>query len=111
NQMTCGEGGAELADQHLDDLVRYISLLGVPARRNHADTEGPALFEAAGCDSCHRPSLRTSPYHPLAELRDQTIHPYTDLLLHDMGEGLADNLGEALASGAAFVHTMGETKP
>ncbi|MGH7991795.1 MAG: di-heme oxidoredictase family protein, partial [Limisphaerales bacterium] len=41
----------------------------------------------------------TSPYAPIAELRSQTIHPYTDLLLHDMGPGLADNMGEGNASG------------
>lgn len=102
NQMTCGEGGAELEDTHLDDLVKYISLLGVGARRDYADTAGPALFEAAGCDSCHRPTMTTSQFHPLAELRNQVIHPYTDLLLHDMGEGLADNLGEGVATGAEW---------
>jgi CxxC motif-containing protein (DUF1111 family) len=46
--------------------------------------------------------LKTSPFHPLAELRNQIIHPYTDLLLHDMGPGLADNLGEGQASGAEW---------
>lgn len=102
NQMTCGDGGAELEDTHLDDLVKYISLLGVGARRDYADTAGPALFAAAGCDSCHRPTMTTSQFHPLAELRNQVIHPYTDLLLHDMGEGLADNLGEGVATGAEW---------
>jgi CxxC motif-containing protein (DUF1111 family) len=43
-----------------------------------------------------------SAYHPMAELRNQTIHPYTDLLLHDMGSGLADNMGEASASGSEW---------
>jgi CxxC motif-containing protein (DUF1111 family) len=38
----------------------------------------------------------------MAELRNQTIHPYTDLLLHDMGPGLADNLGEGNASGSQW---------
>ena len=46
--------------------------------------------------------MTTSPHHPLAELRSQTIHAYTDLLLHDMGEGLADNHGEGIASGAEW---------
>ena len=44
-------------------------------------------------------TIQTSVHHPFAEVRDQTIHPYTDLLLHDMGDGLADNLGEGEASG------------
>ena len=51
---------------------------------------GAALFVAFGCAGCHRPSLATGQTHPLAELRGQPIHPYTDLLLHDMGPELAD---------------------
>jgi CxxC motif-containing protein (DUF1111 family) len=46
--------------------------------------------------------MQTSAYTPLTELRDQTIRPYTDLLLHDMGPGLADNLGEGVAGGAEW---------
>ena len=46
--------------------------------------------------------MTTGPYHPLAELRNQSIQPYTDLLLHDMGAGLADNLGEHTASGSEW---------
>jgi len=51
---------------------------------------------------CHTPTLQTSSYHPVAELRNQTIHPYTDLLLHDLGPGLTDSLGEAGASGSQW---------
>lgn len=97
-QTDCGNtDGAELSDEHLDDLVRYVSLLGIRPRRSHDDPtvmEGEALFDELGCASCHRPTYETSPYHPLSELRSQTIHPYTDLLLHDMGDGLADTLLE-----------------
>jgi CxxC motif-containing protein (DUF1111 family) len=91
-----------LADTDFDALVKYNSLLGVPARRDYADTAGEAVFQRIGCEGCHRASMTTSPHHPLAELRSQTIHAYTDLLLHDMGEGLADNLGEGTASGAEW---------
>jgi CxxC motif-containing protein (DUF1111 family) len=101
-QTGCGPAGQELADADFDALVRYNSLLGVPARRDHADTAGQAVFQRIGCESCHRATMITSPHHPLAELRSQTIHPYSDLLLHDMGEGLADNLGEGGASGAEW---------
>ena len=52
-----------------------------------------------GCASCHTPEHRTGAFHPFGELRQQTIYPYTDLLLHDMGEGLASSLGEEEASG------------
>ena len=49
--------------------------------------------------SCHRSNFTTSGYHPHAELRGQSIAPYSDFLLHDMGDGLADTLGEGVASG------------
>ena len=101
-QTNCGNSGAEIADQHVDDLVKYVSLLGVGARRNYNNQTGEALFQSIGCAGCHRPSVVTSNYHPLAELRGQTIYPYTDLLLHDMGPGLADNLAEGSASGSEW---------
>ncbi|WP_281557066.1 di-heme oxidoredictase family protein [Thalassomonas sp. RHCl1] len=94
-----------LADEHLDNLVKYISLLGVRSQRDYNDSEvlrGKQLFNSSGCNSCHIESFQTSEFHPLAELRNQTIYPYTDMLLHDMGPGLADNLGEGLASGAEW---------
>jgi CxxC motif-containing protein (DUF1111 family) len=105
-QQGCGNAqGAELAESHFDDLVKYVQLLGVRARRNLSDPEaqrGETLFGQLGCAGCHVTEMKTSKFHPLAELRDQTIHPYSDLLLHDMGPGLADNLGEGQASGAEW---------
>ncbi|WOH37063.1 di-heme oxidoredictase family protein [Thalassotalea fonticola] len=101
----CGVNTVELADQHLDNLVKYIALLGVRAQRDLDDTQvqnGQALFSNIGCNDCHVETLTTTEHHPLTELVGQTIHPYTDLLLHDMGEGLADNLGEGLATGAEW---------
>lgn len=102
-QADCDTNGAELGDAHFADLTAYVSLLGVGARRDLGDPvalEGEALFTGAGCARCHVETFRTSPYHPHAEVRDQTIHPYTDLLLHDMGPGLASSLveGDALGS-------------
>ncbi|MEM7155263.1 MAG: di-heme oxidoredictase family protein [Myxococcota bacterium] len=105
-QTGCGNAqGPELADEHLDELVKYVALLGVRARRSIDDPQalaGEQLFSELGCGDCHRADIITSPYHPFAELRSQVIHPYTDLLLHDMGEGLADDLWEGLASGAEW---------
>lgn len=101
-QTQCGAAGQELSDADFDKLVKYNSLLGVPARRDYATTAGESAFSQMGCTGCHRPAMTTSAYHPLAELRSQTIHAYTDLLLHDMGEGLADNHGEGTASGAEW---------
>ena len=98
-------GKPELANKELTQLTRYIATLGVSARRNLQDQEalsGENLFIKTGCAKCHTTRFTTSPYHPFAELRNQTIHPYTDLLLHDMGPGLADNLAEQGASGAEW---------
>ena len=101
-QTNCGNPDSEISDEHVDNLVKYVSLLGVGARRDYNDQTGESLFEEIGCAGCHRPSVVTSNNHPLAELRGQTIYPYTDLLLHDMGPGLADSLGEGSASGSEW---------
>lgn len=110
-KLDCGSGqtdcqtGTELSNTDLDFMVRYIATLGVPARRNLDDSQalrGEVVFNESGCNACHKDTLKTSAYAPLAEVRGQTIHPYTDLLLHDMGPGLADNLGEGEAAGAEW---------
>jgi CxxC motif-containing protein (DUF1111 family) len=95
----------ELSASDLDLMTRYVALLGVGARRDLSDAQalqGEQLFATAQCVRCHTPTLTTSPYHPMTELRNQIIHPYTDLLLHDMGPGLADNMGEDNASGSEW---------
>jgi CxxC motif-containing protein (DUF1111 family) len=95
----------ELSASDLDQMTRYVSLLGVAARRDLTNTEalhGEQLFTSANCAKCHIPTLTTSPFHPMTELRNQTIHPFTDLLLHDMGPGLADNMGELDATGSEW---------
>lgn len=95
----------EVDSGELDQMNRYIALLGVAARRELDDpvvARGKELFTSASCISCHAPSMTTGPYHPLGELRNQTIRPYTDLLLHDMGTGLADNMDEDGASAAEW---------
>lgn len=97
-QSDCSPPGSELDDEYLNKLSAYVSLLGVGARRNLDDPvtlQGEGLFNSAGCNACHSDTFQTSVFHPHAELRDQTIHPYTDLLLHDMGPGLADTLVDA----------------
>jgi CxxC motif-containing protein (DUF1111 family) len=104
-QANCGPSGAVLSEEYLNALTTYISLLGVRAQRDSANPvvkEGERLFNKVGCADCHTPTFTTSPYHPHAELRNQVIHPYTDLLLHQMGSRLADNLGENEASGGEW---------
>jgi CxxC motif-containing protein (DUF1111 family) len=101
-QTDCGETGVELGDNEVNKLVKYLSLLGVGARRDYDNQVGETLFTDAGCAQCHRPTMTTNEFHPLEELRNQTIYPYTDMLLHDMGPGLADNLAQGSASGAEW---------
>ena len=88
---------AEIDATELDQMNRYVVTLGVSARRDLEDVTalaGEQYFNTMGCVKCHTPTITTGQYHPISELRNQTIHPYTDLLLHDMGAGLADNMGE-----------------
>jgi len=95
-------GTPEVSDEFLDKLTFYTQTLAVPARRTAADAavrRGEALLTALGCAVCHRPTLMTGPHPTVPLLSNQTIHPFTDLLLHDMGEGLADGRPDFLASG------------
>lgn len=107
-QTACAEaleGGApEVDDEILERIALYSALLAVPARAAWDDPEvllGKARFKAAGCDGCHVARHQTGD-HALAELRDQSIWPYTDLLLHDMGEGLSDGRPVFSASGTEW---------
>ena len=96
---------AEVTAQELDRMARYTALLGVGARRNLIDPaalRGEQLFGSAGCAACHVPQLVTGGGHPFAELRNQTIRPFTDLLLHDMGPGLADPMRDGNANGSEW---------
>ena len=63
--------------------------------------EGSQLFEDFGCTACHTPTLTTGE-SDIAALADQEIHPYTDLLLHDMGPGLADGRPDFAATGSEW---------
>ena len=85
-------GQPELDDAKLERVTFYTRTLAVPARRDVGDPDtdaGAQLFDELGCSSCHRPELHTGEAE-VAATSNQTIRPYTDLLLHDMGAGLAD---------------------
>ncbi|MDQ3059988.1 MAG: thiol oxidoreductase [Pseudomonadota bacterium] len=101
--------GPEIDDKTFADVVFYQATLAPAARRDPQDAQvvqGQKLFAQAQCALCHRPSYVTPastderfPRLTSAALQGQTIWPYTDLLLHDMGEGLADGRPDFLASG------------
>lgn len=87
-------GKAELVDDDLNRLVTYMRLVSVPGQRNITDPKvvaGEQVFKTVGCSNCHVTDVVTGANHPFAELRNQDIKPYSDLLLHDMGPDLADN--------------------
>jgi CxxC motif-containing protein (DUF1111 family) len=92
----------ELADSILNFTTFYVRTLAVPARRSVNDPDvqaGSIIFNQINCAGCHRPTIMTGPDFNLPQLSGQRIHPYTDLLLHDMGDGLADNRPDYLATG------------
>ncbi len=96
----------EIDDKTLADVVFYQATLAPPARRAPGDAQvlrGEKLFHAAQCAVCHRPAYVTmagpSPGLSSPALNGQPIRPYTDLLLHDMGKGLADGRPDGQASG------------
>jgi CxxC motif-containing protein (DUF1111 family) len=98
-------GAPEIADAQLADVVLYGELLAVPARRDVGDRvalRGEQKFGEMGCGTCHVQRLQTGASDALPELADQTIRPFTDLLLHDMGPELADGRADGEASGSEW---------
>ena len=116
----CAASKAEpgISDAELRSISRYLGLLAVPAQRSLASgfprgvaplpdldvdpaqvAAGAKVFQGLRCSSCHTAEMKTGSGHELAEVRNQTIKPYTDLLLHDMGPGLADAYVEGQATG------------
>lgn len=90
---------AEITDQTIHNVVFYLQSLKAPIQRNQQDVtvlQGKNLFIQAGCETCHRQTLKTGP-SPVEPLSGKEFHPYTDLLLHDMGAGLDDGYTEGSA--------------
>jgi CxxC motif-containing protein (DUF1111 family) len=103
NVSTIANGGApEITDENFNRVVSYCATLAVPARRDVANAKvlnGKKIFNQIQCASCHTPKIQTGNNHPIERLRNQTIRPYSDFLLHDMGDDLADNTPDFMASG------------
>ncbi len=95
-------GNPEIENDDLEKLHLYSATLAVPARRDINDENvlaGKQLFKLLNCNSCHIDKMVTGTHPKFTVLSNQTIRPYTDLLLHNMGEGLADNRPDFLATG------------
>lgn len=89
----------EVSDQTVHNVVFYLQTLKAPIQRNQNDQEvvqGKNLFIQAGCESCHKQTLTTG-LSTIAPLSNKPFHPYTDMLLHDMGAGLDDGYTEGNA--------------
>jgi CxxC motif-containing protein (DUF1111 family) len=89
----------EISDQTILDVVFYLKTLKAPIPRDtsHPDVlSGKELFTEIGCATCHRPEMKTGD-SPIAALSNKTFYPYTDLLLHDMGDALDDGYTEGTA--------------
>ena len=108
-QSECAEiisgGNPEISDDYLLKLTLYTLTIAVPAQRNPTDPQaiaGQQIFARIGCSSCHMPSLQSEPIEGFPELSEQTFHPFTDLLLHDIGPDLADNRPDFAADGSEW---------
>lgn len=89
----------EVSDVTVHNVVFYLQTLKAPIQRNQNDPEvlqGKSLFIQTGCESCHKQTMKTG-FSTIAALSNKTFHPYTDLLLHDMGSGLDDGYTEGNA--------------
>ena len=98
-------GNTEASSNTLDLVTFYSQNLAVPIRRNVSDSEvlkGKKLFYESGCVSCHNPKFVTRQDAENKAHAFQLIWPYSDLLLHDMGEGLADGQTVGSASGSEW---------
>ncbi|MDH4470971.1 MAG: di-heme oxidoredictase family protein [Fluviicola sp.] len=94
----------EVSNQSVQDLVFYLRTLKAPIPRNQDDPEvlqGKAIFNQLNCAGCHKPTLTTG-YSPISALSNKEFHPFTDLLLHDMGAGLNDGYTEGSAKTAEW---------
>ena len=108
-QLPQGESEVDISPEIADLILFYSRSLAPPMRRIPKEPKarkqqllGEQLFKKIHCASCHTPSHRTSSTYPIKHLRNQTIYPYTDMLLHDMGELLDDGFSTPHASSSEW---------
>lgn len=97
------DGSRDVADEQFEQVVFFVAAIAVPAAvpQDAAARQGRALFTSLGCASCHAPTFVTGDSE-IPQLAGQTIHPYTDLLLHDVGDLLTDGRRDFLAEGVEW---------
>ncbi|PTL75264.1 hypothetical protein DAT35_55465 [Vitiosangium sp. GDMCC 1.1324] len=92
-----GKPGTDVDLARVNAVADYMRLLEIPKRATPG-ADGPRLFAEARCSVCHVPSLQTRSDYPLAPLAGRDAPVYSDLLLHDMGTGLADGMVDESAT-------------
>ncbi|TGK12108.1 thiol oxidoreductase [Leptospira fletcheri] len=100
-----GTGDPEIGTGVTSGVIFWNRVLGIPGRRSVTDPQvvlGKATFVSVGCASCHKPLVLTGTVSDFPENSSQFIKPYTDLLLHDMGSGLADGRSDFDATGSEW---------
>jgi CxxC motif-containing protein (DUF1111 family) len=93
---------AEVNDTQFSRIMTYQAAISVPIRRDYQDIDvlkGKNLFNDLACVKCHIDDFTTSDYELLPQISNIDIKPYSDFLLHDMGDDLADNRADFLATG------------
>ena len=111
-----GEGHVEVSNEDVRLLTQFLRLMAVPPRKALGPlvSSGRDIFHRLRCNSCHRETVHTGP-SAVKALDHRVIHPYTDLLLHDMGPALSDGIREGAASEQEFrtppLWGMGSTGP
>ncbi len=107
-QIACAQAPSavnpELSGVFAGKIIDYLRMLGVPKQRppTRESALGATLFRTFQCAACHVETLTTATHSSLSYLNSQTFHPYTDLLLHDMGAGLSDGRPDFAASGSEW---------
>jgi CxxC motif-containing protein (DUF1111 family) len=89
----------EVSNQTVQDVVFYLQTLKAPVPRQQKDEKiisGRQVFTSIGCDKCHTPELKTGEF-PVEALSNKSFFPYSDFLLHDMGDELNDGYTEGTA--------------
>jgi CxxC motif-containing protein (DUF1111 family) len=105
SQYDNGKNDVRLSFSQVTQTAFYLKSTGAPKRRNADDEtvlKGKQIFYEAKCNSCHTPKMQTGSSMDAPFNSNQTIYPYTDLLLHDMGDGLSDNRGDFAATGTEW---------
>src|SRR5262249_40874876 len=97
------DGSRDVQDDQMEAMSFLVHTVGVPAAgvRSGDAYRGRHLFDEFHCSGCHIPTLVTGD-HEIAQIAHQTIHPFTDLLVHDMGDLLTDSRPDFLADGSEW---------